>query len=153
MVDYLGPVTANGNWAGYLFPHPLDNDNTDNTFRVNNTVKHTSNNYGGLTFGGLYGFSNATNFSANRLYSLGAQYTGGALTVAAAYLEANDPSATTGGALAGPITSTSADTNFAAARQRVWGAGINYTLGLATLGFMYTHTDLLSPTGDIFRQL
>src|ERR1700688_50443 len=26
VVDYLAPLTANGNWAGYLMSHPLDND-------------------------------------------------------------------------------------------------------------------------------
>ncbi|CAN0626030.1 protein of unknown function [Burkholderia multivorans] len=24
-----GLMTANGNWGGYLFSHPFDNDNTD----------------------------------------------------------------------------------------------------------------------------
>ena len=38
VVDYLAPLTANGNWGGTLFSHPFDNDNTDNSFRVNNTV-------------------------------------------------------------------------------------------------------------------
>lgn len=28
LVDYLAPMTANGNWAGTLFSHPFDNDNT-----------------------------------------------------------------------------------------------------------------------------
>ncbi|MBE0632166.1 MAG: porin, partial [Burkholderia vietnamiensis] len=42
VVDYLAPLTANGNWGGTLFSHPFDNDNTDNSFRVNNTVKYAS---------------------------------------------------------------------------------------------------------------
>ena len=140
MVDYVAPLTANGNWGGYLFSHPFDNDNTDDSFRLNNTVKYTSNNYAGLTFGGLYGFSNQTNFADNRSYSVGAQYANGPLTVAASYLQMNNP----GSNATGSLTS---DTTFSAARERVWGAGINYTLFTSTtLGFVYTHTDLSAPT-------
>jgi predicted porin len=145
VVDYLGPVTANGNWAGFLFSHPLDNDNTDNSFRLNNTVKYTSNNYGGLTFGGLYGFSNqAGQFSNNRAYSLGARYAGGPLTVAAAYMQINNPGSSTN--TSGSLTN---DTNFTAARERVWGAGVNYKIGdPTTVGFVYTHTELANAIGS-----
>lgn len=52
VVDYLAPLTANGNWGGYLLSHPFDNDNTDNSFRLNNSVKFASNTYGGFSFGG-----------------------------------------------------------------------------------------------------
>src|SRR5258708_10837379 len=76
VVDFLAQTTANGNWAGYLFAHPYDNDNTDNSFRVNNTVKYTSPTWAGFQFGGMYGFSNvAGGFANNRLMSVGAQYT------------------------------------------------------------------------------
>lgn len=146
VVDYLAPLTANGNWAGYMLSHPLDNDNTDNSFRLNNSVKYTSNSYNGLTFGGLYGFSNqAGGFSNNRSYSLGAQYSNGPLALAAAYMQINHPGANQSGSLA------TDDTNFTATRQRVWGAGINYTLAnTATLGFVYSHTDLSNPTGSVY---
>jgi predicted porin len=146
VVDYLAPLTANGNWAGYMLSHPLDNDNTDNSFRLNNSVKYTSNTYSGLTFGGLYGFSNqAGGFSNNRSYSLGAQYANGPLALAAAYMQINNPGANQGGSLA------TDDTNFTAVRQRVWGAGVNYTIAdTTTLGFVYSHTDLSSPTGSVY---
>jgi len=146
VVDFLAPLTANGNWAGYLLSHPYDNDNTDNSFRLNNSVKYTSNNYGGFTFGGLYGFSNqAGGFSNNRSYSLGAQYVTGPFSAAAAYMQINNPGATQTGSLA------TDDTNFFAGRQRVWGAGINYTfLEAATVGFVYSHTDLNNATGSVY---
>jgi predicted porin len=144
VVDYLAPLTANGNWGGYMLSHPLDNDNTDNSFRLNNSIKYTSNSYSGITFGGLYGFSNqAGGFSNNRSYSLGAQYANGPLALAAAYMQINNPGANQSGSLA------TDDTNFTAVRQRVWGAGVNYTVaGTTTLGFVYSHTDLTSPTGS-----
>ncbi|TKC78104.1 porin [Trinickia terrae] len=140
LVDYLAQTTANGNWAGYLFSHPYDNDNTDNTFRVNNTVKYTSPTFAGFQFGGTYSFSNATNFANNRQYSVGAQYATGGLLLAAAYLQANNPSSTASGAI-----NNGGDENFVATRLRVFGAGVNYTFGSATLGFVYTNTDVDQP--------
>ncbi|MGN6082339.1 porin [Trinickia sp.] len=142
VVDYLAPTTANGNWGGYLLSHPFDNDNTDNSFRVNNTIKYASPNYAGLQFGGTYSFSNGTGFSNNRQYSLGGQYQNGGLLVAAAYLQANNPGVTTGGAIAAD------DANFVSSRLRIFGGGINYTFGPATAGFVYTNTNITNPTSN-----
>jgi predicted porin len=142
VVDYLAPLTANGNWAGLLLAHPLDNDNTDDSFRVNNAVKFASNAYNGFSFGGLYGFSNqAGGFANNRAWSIGTQYVSGSVNVAASYMQIDNPRANNSGSLA------TDDTTFVAERQRVWGAGINYVAGNGTLGFVYTHTDLDKPTG------
>lgn len=141
LVDYLAQTTANGNWAGYLFSHPYDNDNTDNSFRVNNTVKYASPSFAGFEFGGTYSLSNDTNFANNRQYSIGGQYANGGLLVAAAYLQANNPGATAGGAI-----SSVGDSNFAATRLRIFGAGVNYTFGPATVSFAYTNTYLTQPT-------
>lgn len=142
VVDYLAPTTANGNWGGYLLSHPFDNDNTDNSFRVNNTIKYASPNYAGLQFGGTYSFSNGTGFSNNRQYSLGGQYQNGGLLVAAAYLQANNPGVTSGGAIAAD------DANFVSSRLRIFGGGINYTFGPATAGFVYTNTNITNPTSN-----
>ncbi|MGF7001085.1 porin [Paraburkholderia sp. GAS32] len=148
VVDYLGQLTANGNWAGYLFSHPFDNDNTDNTFRVNNTVKYTSSNLAGVQFGGTYSFSNDPNFANNRQYSVGAQYANGGLLAAAAYLQANNPSATSGGAI-----NNGGDENFVAQRLRVFGVGFTYTFGAATAGFVYTNTNVTHPVSDGYLSL
>jgi len=142
VVDYLAQTTANGNWAGYLFAHPYDNDNTDNSFRVDNTIKYASPEFSGFQFGGTYSFSNDTNFANNRQYSFGAQYANGGLLIAAAYLQANNPGEGSNGAI------TANDASFIAARMRVFGGGINYTFGSATVGFAYTNSNYKDPTGN-----
>ncbi|SDI81726.1 porin [Paraburkholderia phenazinium] len=139
VVDYLAQATANGNWGGYLLSHPYDNDNTDNSFRVNNTIKYASPDFAGLQFGGTYSFSNDTNFANNRQYSLGGQYTNGGLLVTGAYLQADNPGLTTNGAIA------TDDANFISERLRIFGGGVNYTFGAATLGFVYTNTNVGEP--------
>ncbi len=139
VVDYLAQTTANGNWGGYLLSHPYDNDNTDNSFRVDNALKYTSPDFAGLQFGGLYGFSNETGFAANRLYSFGAQYANGGLLVAGAYLQADNPGLTAGGAVAAD------DANFVSGQLRIFGGGVNYTFGAATLGVVYTNTNVGEP--------
>ena len=142
VVDFLAPTTANGDWAGSLFSHPYDNDNTDNSFRLDNSVKYTSPSLSGFQFGGVYSFSNDTNFANNRAYSFGGQYTYGGLLVAAAYLQADNPGNGSNGAI------TENDASFIAARMRVFGGGITYNFGPATAGFVYTNSNYLDPTGN-----
>lgn len=142
VVDFLAQTTANGNWAGSLFSHPYDNDNTDNSFRLDNSVKYTSPSLSGFQFGGVYSFSNDTGFANNRAYSFGGQYTYGGLLVAAAYLQADNPGNGSNGAI------TANDASFIAARMRVFGGGITYTFGPATAGFVYTNSNYLDPTGN-----
>ncbi|MFM0644313.1 porin [Paraburkholderia bryophila] len=142
VVDYLAQTTANGNWAGYLFAHPYDNDNTDNSFRLGNSVKYASPDIAGFQFGGVYSFSNDTNFANNRAYSFGGQYANGGLLIAAAYLQADNPGVGSTGAI------TANDASFIAGRMRVFGGGINYTFGSATAGFAYTNSNYQNPTGN-----
>ncbi|MGS0742458.1 porin [Glaciimonas sp. GG7] len=146
VVDYLGPMTANGNWAGYLFSHPLDNDNTDNSFRINNSLKYTSPSFSGLQFGGLYGFGEtAGNNSKNRTYSLGASYANGPLTAGLAYMNMTAPGSS--GAGGGSVTGTDANFTGINSKQKIFGAGVNYALGATTVGFVYSRTNLSKPDG------
>jgi GBP family porin len=144
VVDYLGPLALTGTqYGGTIAAHPFDNDNLTNSFRINNSVKFQSVNYGGFKFSGLYGFSNAAGqFANNRAYSFGASYNWGGLNFAAAYMQLNGASlsAAAAGAAAG-------DATFAAGTQRTWGAGVNYTFGPATAGFVFTQTHLFNATG------
>ncbi|MFM0736615.1 porin [Paraburkholderia xenovorans] len=149
MVDYVGPLALTGTqYGGTQFAHPFDNDNLNNSFRVNNSVKYQSVNYGGFKFGGLYGFSNqADGFANNRAYSAGASYNWGGLNLAAAYLQLNSNGATGAAAAFNSGGAVSSDNTFFAARQQTWGAGANYAFGPATVGLVYSQTNLSGLAG------
>ncbi|KIG04176.1 porin [Caballeronia concitans] len=150
VVDFLGPLALTGTqYGGTQFAHPFDNDNLDNTFRVDNSVKYTSANYAGLKFGAMYGFSNQSGgFANNRAYSAGVSYNYGPLNVAGAYFQSNNAGSVnplTGVQTAGAITND--QTPFASGRQRIFGGGLNYAFGPATVGFVFTQTMLDSGVG------
>ncbi|AXF15245.1 porin [Paraburkholderia caledonica] len=149
MVDYVGPLALTGTqYGGTQFAHPFDNDNLNNSFRINNSVKYTSANYGGFKFGGLYGFSNqADGFANNRAYSAGASYNWGGLNVGAAYLQLNSNGATGAAAAFNSGGAVSSDNTFFAGRQQTWGAGANYAFGPATVGLVYSQTNLSGLVG------
>ncbi|CAB3765426.1 porin [Paraburkholderia humisilvae] len=149
MVDYVAPLALTGTqYGGTQFAHPFDNDNLNNSFRVNNSVKFTSVNYAGFKFGALYGFSNqADGFANNRVYSAGASYSFAGFNFGAGYLQLNNSA---GAISQGTINSSGAvalDNTFFATRQQTWGAGANYTLGPATFGLVYTQTNLQDLAG------
>jgi general bacterial porin, GBP family len=148
VVDYLAPLALTGTQYGGTFTaHPFDNDNLNNSFRVDNSVKFQSANYGGFKFGGLYGFSNAAGeFANNRAYSLGASYNYGGLNVAAAYLQLNNDISALG-AITNSGGAVSGDNSLLAGRQRTFGAGISYAFGPATAGFVYTQSNLSNFAG------
>jgi len=142
MVDSLAPISAAGyGYGNNLAAHPFDNDNLDNTFSVKNSVKYTSANYAGFQFNGLYGFSNAAGqFSDNRAWSVGGSYSNGPLNVAAAYLQLNNSGSNSN--LNGAVAFGNGDANIASTLQRTYGVGANYAYGPATVGLLYTHTQL-----------
>jgi predicted porin len=158
VVDYVGPLEAGDQWGGYIVAHPGDLDNFNNAYRTNNTVKYTSANYGGLTFGGTYSFGGqAGNFTGNQIWSLGAGYSNGPLVLGAGYLNARTPAASGGlfnnsGTIAGLSATTGAQTavstpvysGFASANTyQVIGAGGAYTFGAATVGLTYSNVKFM----------
>jgi GBP family porin len=125
--DYLAPLDVASTLTQYA-THPYDNDNLNNTFRTDNSVKYVSPTIGGFQAEGLYGFSNSTGFANNRSYSIGATYGMGPLNVAAAYAYVQNPNVA-GGAVSGTIP---------AVRVQQWGLGATYAFGPATIGLLYT---------------
>jgi predicted porin len=148
VVDYVGPFEAGDQWGGYIAAHPGDIDNFNNAYRTNNTVKFTSQNYSGLTFGGTYSLGGqAGNFTGNQIWSLGAGYNNGPLALGVGYLNARTPAATGGLFNNGGTTTAAAAavTNpiyggFSSANTyQVIGAGGAYTFGAATIGLTYSN--------------
>jgi predicted porin len=165
VVDFVAPLSATGSWGGTWFQHPFDNDNLNNSFRVDNAVKYTSPTIAGFKAGALYAFSNNTNFAQNRLYSFGANYNWGPLKAAAAYLQVNGSAgAQNGNATAGAVdqaeSSLSINKNtslfthgfqIAASTERIFGGGVNYAVGPAVIGFVYTQSQYYDTTSGTYK--
>jgi predicted porin len=149
-VDYVGPLEVGDQWGGYITAHPGDLDNLNNDYRVNNSIKFTSNNYNGLTFGGLYSLGGvAGETGRNQIFSVGAGYANGPLVLGAAYLNARNPNVgffgnntttSTPSAVTSPVIAgfTSANT------YQVIAAGGAYTFGAATIGGTYSNTKFMN---------
>jgi predicted porin len=150
--SYAGP----GFWSPAT--HIGDNDNLNQTFRINNAVKFRSDAIAGFTVDGLYAFSNQANasngtgFSNNRAWGIAANYVNGPFSIGGGYNVLNHPNAATntGGAIGGASTTSGDDYSGAffygldggVARQQIAAAGTNYTIGAATVGFTWSHTQL-----------
>ncbi|WP_321789820.1 porin, partial [Paraburkholderia sp. J94] len=145
ITDTIGLLTANGNWAGWLFSHPLDNDNTDTTYHVNNSVKWTSPTLNGASAEVLIGLGNqAGAFAENRVLSGGVTYAYGTLSLAAAITRLSNPGANAEGAIA------SDDYALQSAGQTTYGVGANYGLGKATLGLVLTHANVEQANASLY---
>ena len=148
--EYLGLLEAGDTFAGYLGAHAADVDNLNDTFRINNSIKYRSPDYHGFSMSALYGFGGvAGDFAANSAVSVGLRYQQGGLVFDAAYEKVNNP----GVAVYGATSNPSPDQSFATAlptpiwggyqsaeKLQIYGAGAGYTLGNATLRFVYTNT-------------
>jgi Outer membrane protein (porin) len=145
LVDFVAPLSGTaGTFGDTGFAHPFDNDNLNHSVRMSNAIKYTSVNYGGFTFGGLYAFSNNTDFAVNRAYSAGVSYSNGPFKAAAGYLQINGSNSTTntGGAvdLAESAANGTGGFQLGADVQRTAGAALSYGFGPVTTGFVYTHS-------------
>ncbi|MBN3752713.1 porin [Paraburkholderia sp. Tr-20389] len=149
--DFLAPVTAVGSWGGSNFAHLGNLDMLDDNSAVptNNSIKFTSANYAGFSFGGTYGFSNSSNFAANREYSFGAGYQNAGLRVGAGYQQRNSPNVNSKGASdlvdVSGLVDVPSDVSF---RQRSFGAGASYAFGPAVMGLAWTQARFDNFTGS-----
>jgi predicted porin len=143
--DFLAPLSATGSWGGMNFAHYGNLDQLDESSdnAKSNTVKFTSANFSGLSFGSTYSFSNNAQFAQNRAYSAGLGYENAGLRVGAGYAQQNNPLSNTVGAV--PSTITLADgtpvlsQNY---RARQFGAGASYAFGPALVGALWTQSRL-----------
>jgi predicted porin len=162
LVDFLQPLSAAGQWAGYMGSHPDEIDNLSNSNRINNSIKFTTANYGGFSAGGIYSFGGVPgSMSQNQIWGLGAGYSGSNLQVGVGYLNARDPNVSfygntpnkglaTANNLGSPGSPTSAQVNpvfagYASANTtQIAGAGVAYAIGRATVGVVVTNTRFYS---------
>ena len=154
-VEFVSPLTFQ--WThGNASLHPADYDDLEFTRHLNNMIKYLSPSYNGFQFGGMYSLGGvAGNFTQNQIWSVGARYTGGALSLAASIIDAKDPnfseyasnpgSSTTGNNMGSPGSETAPASNpaiagFASASyQRTVTAAATYLLGDALLGLEYSN--------------
>src|SRR5476649_2131321 len=148
VVDYTGALEVGSQWASFYGAHPGDLDNMNNSNRVNNSIKYTSANYSGVTFGGLYSLGGvAGQFNRNQVFSAGLGYAQGPLTLGAGYFNVKNPNYSffgnnsTSSATASNMTASQVYSGFATAKtQQVISAGGAYTFGPATVGATYSNT-------------
>ncbi|SIT45396.1 Porin Gram-negative type [Paraburkholderia piptadeniae] len=149
MHDFVAPLAATGSWGGSNFAHFGNLDMLDDNSGVatNNSIKFTSANYAGFSFGGTYGFSNSSKFAANREYSFGAGYENAGLRIGAGYQQRNSPNVNDKGAsdLVDMSGLDLADVTF---RQRSFGAGASYAFGPAVVGLLWTQARFDNFTGN-----
>lgn len=144
VVEYVQPITLNGN-GGAFFSHAGDIDNTNNAFRVNNSVKYTSPSIGGLKFGGMYAFGGvAGQFGRNSTAAAGVSYSAGPVSLGAAYFYAKNPAAqfVDGNWAANtPTPSTHGAFGYVGnpSNMQTIAVGGTYKIGAATLGLDYTN--------------
>jgi predicted porin len=147
--DFVSPIVAN-RFAGYFAAHPDDLDNLNQTFRVNNSIKYTSNVYHGLSAGAIYGFGGvAGSFARNQIFSLGLHYAAGPIELGVAYDNVRNPNisaygnnANGGGAAVNNIGANSpVMSGYASASTlQIIAAGGAYTFGALTFDLAYTNT-------------
>lgn len=148
MTAYVGEIAATSMWA-WVATHPGDFDNLNSNFRVDNSIEYTSPTIAGLTVSGIFApGGTAGNFATKRIYTFGANYQNGPITVALAYDHLNTPATSAYDGTVNPgspgFTSPGKSPVFSgylsANTMEIFGAGIAYSIGQAKLGFVYTNT-------------
>ncbi|MFP3569093.1 porin [Paraburkholderia sp. SIMBA_030] len=154
--DYLGGSYANGGQtvAGNYAYHINDIDQLTSS-RISNSVKFSSANFAGLTFGAMYGFSNQAGAFAgapgatgsSSAYSFGLNYANGPFGIGAAYTDIRYPGS------ASPTTFSTTLANSAisgtAKDLSTVGVGGKYSIGAATMWALWTHTNIEQITGHM----
>lgn len=141
-IDLWSGLTGAGGVSGDVASHPFDNDNADWDFRVDNSVKYTSQTFHGLKAEAMYGFSNDTNFANNRLYSAALQYKMADLTGVLGYMKID-----AGGSANGAVAT---DAAFTGSSEQNIVAAVSYAFARSSVGFSYSHVDVYDPTASAY---
>ncbi len=150
--DYLGgSYSTGGNTVVGNYGYHINDLDQLTSSRINNSVKFSSANFYGVTFGAMYGFSNQAGAFAgaptvgattgsSRTYSFGANYSYSGFGIGAAYTDIRFPGLSTP---AFPLNLANFNPAAASMRDlRTFGVGSRYTFGPATVWALYTNTHL-----------
>ncbi|RKT21753.1 outer membrane protein OmpU [Paraburkholderia sp. RAU2J] len=156
---YLYNISA---WASGYAIHQGDFDRM-NGDRLPNSIKFLSNDFSGLTFGGMYSFGNtAGDFHEKSAWSVGAHYEHNAFNMGAAYTQLNDPygiyafdpfamlgvhtflgqPTVSVDPATGAITDLYSTSSFPVDRQGAFAIGAAYTIGKVMLSGNFTYTTI-----------
>ncbi|MFJ2993413.1 porin [Pandoraea sp. NPDC087047] len=107
MVTYVGGYGASVLFGGSLASRAGDLDNGFADYKLDNTIRLTSESFGGFSFGALYAVGGVAGAAGrNQTWGLGARYAYGALSLGAAYRRVNNPAVTYFDAAAGAVANT-----------------------------------------------
>jgi predicted porin len=151
--DFIGAYASSNDWASGFGSHFGDLDNVNQSIRLNNSIKFVSNNYNGLSFGGIFSFGNVAGaFQQNRAWAAGISYAMGPFSVGGGYLDLHNPLAVSAtGVQSGPYAPNASYEGSLtgdyvglqnADSQRTFGVGGSYAIGPATVNLMWTRTRL-----------
>ncbi|AQH04288.1 porin (plasmid) [Burkholderia sp. KK1] len=150
VLDSLIGLSASSRFGGILASHAADVDNVWGNYSLSNSIKYVSLIYGGLKVSALFSFGGVPgDFSNGKKESVSISYAGDALSAAAVFSRINNPATSiydataapvAGGAFANPISNPTFSGYTSAQTLQVAGAGINYRVGQALIGFTYTNT-------------
>jgi predicted porin len=150
VLDSLLPLSASGRFDGILGTHAADVDNVWGDYSLSNSIKYISPTYAGLKLSALFSLGGvAGDFSNGKKQSVSVAYTNSALSVSAVFSRINNPATSiydatanpvAGTPFANPITNPTFSGYTSAQTLQVAGAGVNYRVGAALLGFTYTNT-------------
>jgi len=147
--QYVGALSSAIKWAGWTGAHPGDVDNMQSTIRFDNSIQYASPNFYGISFKAMYALGGQPgSFTSQRAMSFGVGYKVGSLTLAAGYLNMNDPSipgygGTTLPDQAGyttPVTSPIYRGYASAQTLQIIAVGGLYQIGAFDLGLIYSNT-------------
>ncbi|MET3823522.1 putative porin [Burkholderia sp. PvR073] len=153
IADTVGVFEAGNQWGGYMASHPSDNDNYNNTNRVNNAIKYTSPVFRGMIVTALYSLGGVPGRTGrNQIWSAAASYTNGPFSAGAGYLNVRNPNTSfygSGGTVAATVNEVPGS-NFGASpvisgyasahTLQIIGTGAAYSIGALTLGATYSNT-------------
>ncbi len=149
-LDSLLPLSASSRFGGILATHAADVDNVWGDYSLSNSIKYISPTYAGFRLSALLSLGGvAGDFANGRKESVSLSYANNALSAGAVFSRINNPATSiydatanpvAGTAFTNPITNPTFSGYTSAQTLQVAGAGVNYRIGAALLGFTYTNT-------------